>query len=147
MATGVKPPAWFWIVALLLVAWEAIGVYFCVDQIQRGAASAMWEQDGYHQALYRTLPTWYNYCYALATFGGLLGALALLLREKRARILFWISLIAVIVQFGYVFAKTDLIAHEGAAKVVPFPLVIALVGIFAIWFSGVAARKGWIGQR
>ena len=51
------------------------------------------------------------------------------------------------VQFGYVFAKTDLIAHEGAAKVVPIPLVIALVGIYAICISGVAARKGWIGQR
>ena len=66
---------------------------------------------------------------------------------RSARVLFWVSLIAVIVQFGYVFAKTDLIAHEGAAKVVPFPIVIALIGVFAIWFSGFAARKGWIGQR
>lgn len=147
MATGVKPPAWFWIVAILLVAWNAIGVYFCVDQIQHGAMSAMWEQTPYHRALYASLPVWYNWCYAVATFGGLLGALALLLKEKRARVLFWISLIAVIVQFGYVFAMTDMIAHQGAAKTVPFPVFIALVAAFSIWFAGMAARKGWIGAR
>lgn len=146
MATEVKPPASFWIVALLLLAWEAIGVYFCVDQIWRGAASAMWEQDAYHQALYQSLPRWYNWVYAIATFGGLLGGVALLLRERRAAILFWISLIALVAQFGYSFTATDIIAHEGAGKVVPFPVVIAVIGIFAIWFSGVATKKGWIGR-
>ena len=147
MATGVKPPAWFWIVAILLLAWNAIGVYFCVDQIRHGAMSAMWEQTPYHQALYASLPVWYNWTYAAATFGGLLGALALLLKERRATILFWISLIAVIIQFGYVFAMTDMIAHQGAAKTVPFPIFIALVALFSIWFSGMAAKKGWIGAR
>jgi hypothetical protein len=146
MAAGVKPPVLFWIVAILLVLWEAIGVWFCVDQMRMGAASAMWEQDAWHQALYRTLPAWYNYCYAVATFGGLLGGLALLLRERRSIILFWISLVALVVQFGYVFTATDLIAHEGAAKVVPFPVFIGVVGIFAIWFAGFAAKKGWIGR-
>lgn len=147
MATGVKPPAWFWIVAIVLLAWNAIGVYFCVDQIQYGAMSAMWEQTPYHRALYAALPVWYNWCYALATFGGLLGALALLLKERRSVILFWVSLIAVIVQFGYLFTMTDMVAHQGAAKTVPFPIFIAAVALFAIWFSGMAAKKGWIGGR
>ena len=146
MAVTTKPPVWFWIVAILLVLWNAIGCYFCVEQFRLGAASAMWEQDPYHQALYQSLPAWYNYVYAVGTFGGLLGGLALLLRERRAIILFWISLIAVIVQFGYTFAMTDLIAHEGAAKVVPFPVFIAIVALVAIWFSGMAAKKGWIGR-
>ena len=51
-----------------------------------------------------------------------------------------------IAQFGYTFAMTDLIAHEGAAKVVPFPVFLAAVGLFAIWFSGMAAKRGWIGR-
>lgn len=146
MTDTTKPPGWFWIVAILLVLWNAIGCYFCIEQFRLGGASAMWEQTPYHQSLYQSLPAWYNYVYAVATFGGLLGGLALLLRERRAIILFWISLIAVIVQFGYTFAMTDLIVHEGAAKVVPFPILIALVGLFAIWFSSVAAKKGWIGR-
>ncbi len=100
MAAGVKPPIWFWIVALLLVLWEGYGVYMCVDQFQHGAMSAGWDHSAYGQALYAKLPKWYNWDYAIATFGGLLGALALLLRERRSVILFIISLIAVIINFG-----------------------------------------------
>jgi ABC-type long-subunit fatty acid transport system fused permease/ATPase subunit len=75
MAQTAKPPVWFWIVAILLVLWNAIGCYFCVEQFRLGAASAMWEQTPYHQALYNSLPGWYNYVYAVGTFGGLLGGL------------------------------------------------------------------------
>ena len=146
MATGVKPPAWFWIVAVLLVAWEAMGCYSCYQQFTIGPA-AWGPVDDWARRYYDALPVWYNYAFAVATFGGLLGAVALLLREKRATILFWISEIAVIVVFGYAFGMTDMIAHKGAAMTVPFPVVIAVIGAFAIWFSGMAAKKGWIGAR
>jgi len=75
----------------------------------------------------------------------LLGAVALLLRMRRSVTLFWLSLIAVVVMFGYLFATTDLIAHKGAGVVLPFPAVIALIALFSVWFAGMAARKGWIG--
>ena len=143
---GVKPPVWFWIVALLLVLWEGYGVYMCVDQFQHGAHSAGWDPSPYGEALYAKLPVWYNYVYAIATFGGLLGALALVLKERRAAILFTISLIAALVNFGYLFAATDLIAHEGPAKSFPVPAMVVVVTLFAIWFSRLAAGKGWIGK-
>jgi len=146
MASGVKPPVWFWIVALLLVVWEGFGFYMCVEQFRIGPASWGVPVDDWARTYYAALPVWYNWVYAVATFGGLLGALALLLRERRASILFWISFIAIIAMFGYTFAATDMIAHKGVAEAVPFPVVIALVGAFAIWFSGMATRKGWIGR-
>lgn len=147
MPYATRPPAWFWLVALLLVAWNAFGVYVCVDQFQHGAASRMWPQDEYHRTFYTLLPSWYNYVYIVATFGGLLGSLALLLKEKRARLLFWLSLIAIVAMFGWTFAKTDMIAHEGVRQAVLFPVVITLIALFSIWFAGTAARKGWIGAR
>ncbi|MES2096332.1 MAG: hypothetical protein V4459_06205 [Pseudomonadota bacterium] len=79
-------------------------------------------------------------------FGGLLGGLALLLRERRSIILFWISLVGVIVMFGYAFAATDLLAHKGAAQTIPFPAFIAAIAVFQIWFASMAAKKGWIGR-
>jgi hypothetical protein len=145
MATGVKPPAWFWIVVVLLIAWEAMGVWACVQQFRLGA-EAMGPATDYDRALYASMPVWYNYVFAVATFGGLLAALALALRERRAVILYWISLVAVIVQFGYLFATTDLIAHKGAGVVLPFPAVIFALAVFAVWFAGFAAKKGWIGK-
>lgn len=143
MATEAKPPVWFWIVTILLVLWEAMGCYACYMQIRLGAA-AMGPVDDWSLRYYAALPAWYNGVYAIATFGGLLGGLALLLRAKLALILFWISFVAVIVMFGYAFAATDLIAHKGIANVLPFPLFIAAVGAFSIWFASFAVKSGWM---
>ena len=145
MTTESKPPVWFWIAAILLLLWEAMGCYACVLQIRLGAA-AMGPVDDWSLKYYAGLPGWYNWIYGIATFGGLLGAVTLLLRDKRAAILFWVSLVAIIVMFGYAFVATDLIAHKGLGQVLPFPLVIAAVGALAIWFAGFAAGKGWVGR-
>jgi hypothetical protein len=144
MTSDIKPPPWFRAVASLLVLWEAVGCFACVMQIRLGAA-ALGPVDTWSLNYYAALPFWYNLVYAVATFGGLLGGLALSLRDTRALPLFWISFAAVILMFGYAFAATDLIAHKGLAQVLPFPLFIAAVGAFSIWFAGFAASKGWIG--
>ena len=142
MMTQAKPPIWFWIVAILLVLWEVMGCFACVSQIRLGAA-AMGPVDDWSAKYYAALPVWYNWVYAVATFGGLLGGVALLMRHKLALPLFWISFAAVIVMFGYAFAATDLIAHKGLAQVLPFPLFIAAVGAFSIWLTGFVSGKDW----
>ena len=76
---------------------------------------------------------------------GLAAALALVLRSALARPLFLVSLVAVIVQFGWLFVATDIIAVRGATQVVPFPVFIAAVALFGVWLSGHARRRGWIG--
>lgn len=101
--------------------------------------------DDYYLRLYAAFPVWYNAVYAVATGAGLLGALALLTRSVLARPLFLNSLVAVIVQFGWLFVATDLIAVRGAANVVPFPVVIAAIAAFGVWLSSDARRRGWIG--
>ena len=58
-----------------------------------------------------------------------------------------IALAAIVVMFGYLFATSDVIAHKGAGVVLPFPIVIFLIGLFAWWFARMAAAKGWIGLR
>lgn len=143
MTPASTPPAWFRLVTVILVLWELAGCYACYSQFKLGAA-AMGPVDDWSLKYYAALPVWYNWIYAVATFGGLLGGLALLARSKAAISLFWISLIAVIVMFGYAFAATDLIAHKGLAQVLPFPLFIAAMGVFSIWLAGYAARNGWL---
>ncbi len=145
MTTQPKPPAWFWILAILLVLWECMGCFACVTQIHLGAA-AMGPVDDWSLKYYAALPAWYNAVYAVGTLGGLLGGLALLARSRLAAPLFWISFVAVLVMFGYAFVATDLIAHKGLGQVLPFPVFIAAVGAFSIWFAGFAAKKGWLGR-
>ncbi|MEO5688920.1 MAG: hypothetical protein ABIR54_16305 [Burkholderiaceae bacterium] len=143
MKTENKVPGWYWIVAILLLLWEAGGCYACVTQIRLGAA-AMGPVDDWSLKYYAALPAWYNGVYVVATFGGLLGAFTLLLRVKRASLLFWLSFAAIVVMFGYAFVATDLIAHKGLGQVLPFPLFIAAVGALAIGFARFADRKGWV---
>ena len=81
--------------------------------------------------------------YALATWGGLLGGIALLLRRRLALALFVISLIAVIIQFGWVFGATDILTVKGAWTAI-FPLFILAIALFQIWFANNAAKRGWL---
>lgn len=142
MNNALKVPAWFRIVAIVLVIWEAMGCYACYSQLRFGAA-AMGPVDDWSLKYYAALPIWYNWVYVAATVGGLLGGLALVLRDKRAAVLFSLSLTAIMVMFGYAFLATDLIAHKGLGQMLPFPLLIAAVGAFSVWLAGHAASNGW----
>lgn len=136
-------PAWFWIVAALLTLWGAIGCYVCYMQWTMGA-DAWGDATGYDRALYATLPDWYNWVYTIAVGAGFLGGVALLARSRLAQALFLASLIAVLVQFGWLFATTDIVAAKGAAATVPFPAFITVVAAFSVWFAGYASNRGWV---
>jgi hypothetical protein len=137
-----KPPIWYWIVAGLLLFWGLGGVYACYMQFTMGA-DAMGEPTAYDRELYATLPAWYNWVYAVAVGTGALGAAALLARKAIAKPLYVVSAIAIVVQFGWLFATTDIIARKGMATAV-FPLWILILALFAIWLSDRAIKRGWI---
>lgn len=144
MAGRRRAPVWFKLVAVALTAWGMLGCYACLMQFLHGA-EAMGPATDYDRALYAALPIWYNSVYAVAVVTGFLGGLCLIVQSAMARPLFVVSLIAVIVQFGWLFATTDIIAHKGAGVVLPFPILIVLIAAFGIWLSGRALRRGWIG--
>ena len=59
------------------------------------------------RAMYNDIPAWATAAFAFAVFGGLLGALAMLLRKKWATPLFIISLLGILVQMTYSFFVSD----------------------------------------
>jgi hypothetical protein len=69
----------------------------------------------------------------------------LLARSRTARPIFIASLIAVVVQFGYIFASTDLMAVKGFVAAAGFPIVVVIIAAFQIWLAGHAQSRGWIG--
>jgi hypothetical protein len=139
-----RAPLWFWVIAILLTLWGAVGCYACFMQINYGP-EAMERVTKYDRALYASLPVWYNYCYALAVGAGLLGGASLLIRSAWAGLAFFVSLIAAVVQFGYLFAATDIILAKGAATVLPFPIFIVVVAVLSVWFAVYAYRQNWTG--
>ena len=139
-ASGV--PSWFWIVSVLALLWELMGVgsYLYHVTLSPEAIAALPEGQA---ELMRITPAWVNGAFAVATFGGLLGAVGLLLRRQWARLLFIVSLVAVVVQFGWVFLVGK--AHEliGPSSAV-FPAFIVAVAAVLVWFAGTSIRRGWL---
>lgn len=141
-AIETKPPTWYWVVAILALLWEAMGVASYLYHVSLTAADID-ALPGGQAALMRMTPAWVNGAFAVATWGGLLGALGLLLRRRWARALLIVSLIAIVVQFGWVFAVAKAHVLIGSSSII-FPAVIFLIGIVLVWFAGVATRRGWL---
>lgn len=137
-----RAPWWFRLLAIALVLWGAMGVWACIGQLTNGA-DAMPMASDYDRALFAGLPLWYLADYAIGTATMLAGALALLARSRHAVALLTVSLVAVMIQFGWMFAMTDIIAVKGP-YVLYFPLLILGVGALALQLGHVARRRGWI---
>jgi hypothetical protein len=135
-----KRPGWYIILVGVLILWGLAGCVALYGHIAYGPELG----DAWDQAYFAALPGWFNYDYVLAVGAGLLGSLALLGRSRLAGPLYLVSLIAVLVQFGYVFFATDLMAHKGAAATLPFPLFIIAMGVVQLWVAGYAKRVGWV---
>jgi hypothetical protein len=135
-------PTWFRGVAAVLILWNLVGAYACIQQFRLGA-EAMGPATDYDRALFAAMPAWYNWVFALAEVTGVAGTLALLLGRRAAQPLLVASLVFVVLQFGYLFATTDIIAHKGASTIV-FPAFIAVVAVIQIALARMGIRRGWL---
>lgn len=140
---GTKPPLMFWIISVVLLLWAAAGMFALYMHVTLDPTKQP-DMTDYDRAYFAALPAWFVYVYGLAVIPAFVGAVALLLRSRVAQPLFLASIIGVVIQFGYVFGATDLIAHKGAAATVPFPLFILLMAVAQYWLARVFIRRGWI---
>jgi len=137
-----RGPKWFRIATVLLVLWALIGCFSCIQQMRLGA-DAMGAATDYDRALYAALPGWYDPVFATAVLTGLVGAILLFMRRAAARPFLIASLLAIVVQFGWLFTATDIVAQKGMAETLAVPLVIALIALAAIWLATHARRNSW----
>ena len=137
-----RVPAWFWIVSGLALLWEAMGCYAYVTQVSMTADQLAAMPEGQRE-LWASMPAWVTAAYAIAVWGGLLGAIALLLRRGWALPLFAISLLAVLVQFGWSFLIAGA-AEKVGSSAYALPAAIIVIGALLVWFASTASRRGWL---
>ncbi len=137
-----RPPVWFWILAALGLLWELFGVatYLMHVGVLAAGDSGMSEAE---RALSDSMPTWATAAYAVAVFAGALGALGLLLRKASSRPLLILSLIALLVQFGWWLLLSGAMAVIGPSAAT-MPVIIVLVGGLLVWLAGIGVRRGWL---
>ncbi|MDK2767376.1 MAG: sugar transporter [Sphingomonas sp.] len=135
-----KAPVWFTVGAIVLILWGLMGCASLYMHFVMGPGDGAGTTD-YDRQLYASLPTWYGVVYIVAVLSGLLGAIMLLMRRSAAVMLSALSVVAVIIQFGWLFVATDILAVRGA-WVAYFPMFILLVQLFQLWFANRAKGKG-----
>ena len=138
-----KPPWWYWAAVVIALLWTGLGVFAWITDMSVDPARLAKLPDAQRQ-LYESRPQWLMVVYAVEVFSAFLGAVGLLLRRRWVTTLFLLSLVAVVVQFGYVLLVMDAIALLGPAQALPFPVMIFLFGVFLLWFARYARRHGWI---
>lgn len=143
MDAQAAPPLWFKIVGGWFVLWGLLGAFSVYLHVAYGPAMDPNATD-WDRAYFNALPWWFVWDYVLAVAGGLLGGVAMLMRSRHAVWLAWLSVAGVVIQFGYVFALTDMIAHKGAAATLPFPLFILAMALAEVWVARMTVRRGWI---
>lgn len=136
-------PGWFRIVAILLLLWNLFGIWSLWSQYTMTPEAIAALPDA-QRTVWQAMPSWLWIAYALGVGGGTLGALLLLLRKRAASALFLLSLVAVVVQFGYVLFPAGGLATLGAAQALPMPLTIIAVAVFQLWLARRGSARGWL---
>ena len=142
-APAAKPPTWYWVAAVIALLWMLIGVAAWTADLMTDEAALAQMSEAQRQ-LYEARPQWVFAIYAIAIFSGLAGAIGLLVRKAWATLAFTVSLIAIVLQFGYTFGPMKAVQVLGAAAAVPFPLVIFLLGVLWLWLARHAQKSGWL---
>ncbi|WP_412984956.1 hypothetical protein [Pontimicrobium sp. IMCC45349] len=134
-----KPGIGFWIISIIALIWNAMGVMAYIGQayMTDDMLQALPEAE---QAFYANIPAWVTAAFAISVFAGLLGCIGLLVRKKWAVSLFILSFIGVIAQQVYNFFMQDYIELSGARMIMP--IVVFVVCVFLIWYSKDQKAKG-----
>ena len=141
-STNSSVPIWFWVVSIVALLWNLLGVMAFFGQVMM-PPEMLEAMPQAQRSLFENMPAWAYAGFAAGVFGGALGCIALLIRQKWARILFIISLAGVIIQNINAFFVQDSYSVFGPGGTVMVLLVI-VVAIVLIWFSGYARDKGWL---
>lgn len=141
-AASTTRPMGYWMIAAAALLWNLLGLamwYLQVSMTPEAIAALPVEQ----RQVYEAAPPWVDIAFGVAVFGGVLGALGLLLRRRWAVALFALSLLGLLVQLVSVFTMTPALAVHGPSVLVRSG-VLVLIALFLLWYSRRAAARRWI---
>ncbi|WP_424961729.1 hypothetical protein [Ekhidna sp.] len=139
---SVKPPTWFWVVAVIALLWNLMGVLAYLGEAL--ATPEMLEAMPDDQRnMIENRPAWATAAFAIAVWGGAIGSLLLLLRKGLAYTVLIASLIGVIVQMIYNLFIAESTASYGPGEIA-MVIMIPLIGILLVLFAKRGKASGWL---
>ena len=138
-----KLPTWFWVVSIIALLWNLMGVFNYLVQaylpIEQLEAMSQAERE-----LYEGQPAWVTGAFAIAVFAGSIGCIALLIRKKWAQPVLVLSLISSIVLFSYTLFISNTIEVYGIVQAIVMPILVIVIGIYLVFLAKKGITKGWL---
>lgn len=141
--TSTKPSAAFWIISVLALIWNLMGVMMYIMQVTMSPETLQALPEA-EQQLYTNIPMWATAAFAIAVWGSTLGCILLLLRKKLANPVFTIAYFGIMVQMVHSLFISKSIEVYGPGQAASMPIMIILIGGFLIWYSRRATAMGWL---
>lgn len=129
-----KTPWWFWLASGLALVWNLLGVGAYITDVRMSHEDMV---NAYGQVLADAAaaqPAWVTGAYAIAVFAGALGCLLLLLRKKLAIMVLLLSLIAVILQQGYMWFGSNVMSEVPSGNKAMY-ISIPIIAVLLVWFA------------
>ena len=136
-------PRWYRVAAIAALLWNLLGVAMFLLHYTM-SAEALAALPAEQQALFEAMPGWTWVAYAVATIGGALGALMLVMRRRAATWLLTLSLAGVVAQFLWQAVLSEAVPLLGAAQALTLPAVLVVVAALVCWFAWRADARGWL---
>ena len=136
-----RTPVHLWIVGVLAVLWNAVGAFdYLMTQTRNESYMAQFTPE--QLAYFYEFPTWVVAFWALAVWGGVAGAVLLLLRKRMAVPVLLVSLACMVVTSIHNFLLSDGLAVMGNGAVA-FSGVIFVIAL-GLWLYARAMAKGGV---
>jgi hypothetical protein len=145
-AVQTRTPAHIWIVGILATLWNCFGAYDYIMTRTRNTdylASMMQGVDpNEFLAWVDGYPIYAQIGWGLGVWGGLIGSVLLLLRSRWAVWAFALSLLGMLLSFGYAFFGPPMPGAEQMGAMNYFPLVIIAIGVALFLYARAQQQKG-----
>ena len=138
-----KRPGWFLVVAVLALLWNLLGLAMAWMQYSM-TPDQLAQLPEAQRTLHEAFPAWLWVVDFVAVLAGTLGSILLLMGKRLALPVFWVSLVAVVVLFGYCLFPGGMIEVLGAAQALPMPVLVILVAVLLVWFTRRSIARGWL---
>lgn len=127
---------------IILLLWNIMGLlsFFYHVFIFPEAVLSM---DQAQQDLANQYPLWTNIVFAIATFGGTIGNIGLLLGKAWSKNILVMSLGAIIIQMTHSLGFTASLEVYGT-EAIYMPLLVVLIGVYLVYLSNKGMKEGWL---
>jgi hypothetical protein len=143
MNTDMKSTHWgFWLIGGLGLVWNLLGSLNFMMQMKADSLLSMPEP---FRTLVANRPDWATAAFALGVFGGAIGCVLLLLKQKAAIYVLFASLVGIAVHLMPYLSGVNLPSPFGFGNVMLVFVAPLAVAVFLVWYARYVRSTSLIG--